>query len=62
VPASKPREDEDAKENTDYVGDPVITGENVLSNTPIPDKDSGRLAALRASCGGEGSLVTSGPW
>jgi hypothetical protein len=30
---TEPREDDFAKENTDYIGDPVVSGEDVLSNT-----------------------------
>jgi hypothetical protein len=35
------RKDDFAKENTDYIGDPVVSGEDVLSNTPSPDEESG---------------------
>ncbi len=29
-----------AQENTDYVGDPVESGQDLLSNTPTPDEDA----------------------
>jgi hypothetical protein len=38
---TEPQEDDYAKENTDYIGDPVVSGEDVLSNTPSPDEESG---------------------
>jgi hypothetical protein len=38
---TEPRKDDFAKENTDYIGDPVVSGEDVLSNTPSPDEESG---------------------
>jgi len=38
---TEPQEDDYAKENTDYIGDPVVSGEDVLSNTPTPDEESG---------------------
>ena len=35
------QDDDYAKENTDYVGEPVLSGEDVLSKTPSPDESSG---------------------
>ena len=39
--ASDPQDDDYAKENTDYIGEPVRSGEDVLSKTPDPDESSG---------------------
>jgi hypothetical protein len=38
---TEPQEDDYSKENTDYIGDPVMTGEDVLAKTPNPDEESG---------------------
>jgi hypothetical protein len=35
------QQDDYATENTDYIGEPVMSGEDVLSKTPVPDEDSG---------------------
>jgi hypothetical protein len=41
VAMTEMRDDDYAKENTDYVGAPVAAGEDNLANTPDPDEDSG---------------------
>jgi hypothetical protein len=38
---TEPQDDDYAKENTDYVGDPVNVGDDPLTSTPTPDEDSG---------------------
>lgn len=38
---SEPVDKDLAQENTDYIGEPVQVGDDVLASTPQPDEDSG---------------------